>query len=76
MSAHNHVHTPKPGRTPNSTIKRPAWASVLNLLFLVVEVVVGTLTGSLALLSDALRVLGHQAGSRTKLNCPLCVALA
>jgi len=55
---HGHAHGHDPGDRGAST-RRALWISlVLNGIFLVVEVALGLITGSLALLSDAAHMVG------------------
>ncbi|GIV58320.1 MAG: cation efflux system protein [Rhodothermaceae bacterium] len=53
MRPHHHHHHPTP-ETPDGGGRRLGWSIALNLLITVAEVVGGLVSGSLALLSDAL----------------------
>jgi len=59
--AHGHHHHGPSGADPAATRRALAWSLGLNGVFLVVEVVVGLYTGSLALLSDAAHMLSDVA---------------
>jgi len=58
---HSHPHTPAPGENPAAMDRKLSWSIGLNALIVVVEVAGGLLSGSLALLSDALHNLSDVA---------------
>jgi cobalt-zinc-cadmium efflux system protein len=58
---HSHPHTPAPGENPAAMDRKLSWSIGLNALIVVVEVAGGFLSGSLALLSDALHNLSDVA---------------
>ena len=58
---HGHSHGHRGGGDPSATRRALAWSLGLNGSFLVVEVVIGLATGSLALLSDAAHMLSDVA---------------
>ena len=58
---HSHFHTHSPGENPVALDRKLSWSIVLNALIVVVEVTGGLLSGSLALLSDALHNLSDVA---------------
>ena len=55
---HGHHHTGPPAARANAGKRALIWALALNTAFLVVEAAVGFYTGSLALLSDAVHMVG------------------
>jgi cobalt-zinc-cadmium efflux system protein len=63
MHDHNHSHpyTQAPGEKPAVLDRKLSWSIALNALIVVVEVAGGLLSGSLALLSDALHNLSDVA---------------
>ncbi len=58
---HNHAHTHSPGENPAAMDRKLSWSIALNALIVVVEVAGRVLSGSLALLSDALHNLSDVA---------------
>lgn len=63
MHNHDHAHLPAPatGENPAALDRKLSWSIALNALIVVVEVAGGLLSGSLALLSDALHNLSDVA---------------
>ena len=59
--AHTHGHTHGHAGSDAASVRALTWALVLNGAFLVVEVVLGLITGSLALLSDAAHMVSDVA---------------
>lgn len=58
---HNHSHAQSPGENPAVLDRKLLWSTGLNALIVVVEVAGGLVSGSLALLSDALHNLSDVA---------------